>query len=379
MNTVTQHIYSANGTIFFAFITSMIVCFLITPVVIKIVNLKQLMDEPNARSSHVKKTATLGGLSIFAAILIGYTIWGNFTLFHGLSMQYIISSLVILFFIGLKDDILELKPVSKLLAQILAALIVVYGAKLKISSLFGLFGIVHIHPYLAIALTVFIFVIIINSYNLIDGIDGLAASIGLVVTISFGFWFYKVGHTPLTILSACLAGALIGFMRYNFSRKEKIFMGDTGSMIVGFMLAVFTIKFIQMNEAPYTDFYIPNAPTLAIAVLIVPLFDTLRVLSMRIIHRRPPFYPDRSHIHHILIDKGFSHIQASGLLFGSNILIILLTLYFLRDASPSWSALGIVGLFVLYSFIFRKSSSSANFNPEKEMEQNPQVGETLES
>lgn len=361
MNSVAEQIYTSHGTLLLAFVTSMVVCFLMTPVVIKVANLKHLMDEPNARSSHTQKTATLGGLSIFASILIGFTIWCNFNQLPGLSLQYLISSLVILFFIGLKDDILDLSPYSKLIAQILAALIVVYGANLRIESLFGLFGIQEISTTLSIIITVFVFIIIINSYNLIDGIDGLAASIGIVAAISFGFWFYLVDSFQLAILASTLVGALVGFLRYNFSEKEKIFMGDTGSMIVGFVLAVFSIKFIQMNQEPTINYWVPNAPIVAITILIIPLFDTLRVFLLRILNGRPPFYPDRTHIHHLLIDRKISHLAASSILFVANIILVFVAFRWLRDTDTTWTSVGFISLFVFYAYILRNGSKTANF------------------
>ena len=369
MEALFQKLSYGSGSVVLAFVTSLIVCILITPVVIEVAKVKHLMDEPNHRSSHKHRTATLGGLSIFAAVLIGFTIWGNFVNTSGL--QFIISSLIILFFISLNDDILGMSPLTKLFAQILAALIVVYGADLRIQGFFGIMGIETLPFELSAAMTVFVFVVVINCYNLIDGIDGLAASIGIVASAFFGLWFYLVGSYSVAVLASSLIGALCGFLRYNFSKERKIFMGDTGSMIIGFIIAVFTIKFISMNEVTHFDlFWIPNAPIIAVSVLIIPLFDTLRVFMMRISQGKSPFYPDRSHVHHILIDKNLKHWQASLILFLFNVMVVLLAVVFFKDMSTGASALFYLGFFVVYSFaLYRPASKNKPLEKETEEEQ----------
>lgn len=283
------------------------------PVIINISRLKNLMDEPGERSSHSNRTPTLGGVAIFASILIGYFLWENPD--GGILINLSMVGLVVLFFLGVKDDILVLSPTKKMIFQIVSAALLVVGADLRLDNFFGIFGIYQISYIPSFFLTIFVFIALINAINLIDGIDGLAGGIGMFASIMFGAWFYLNQQYALACLAGSLSGALLGFLRFNFSRTSKIFMGDTGSLIVGFILTVFAIQFVRLNVTSRFD---PNAyfsaPILAIVILIVPIFDTLRVFSIRIMNRTSPFVGDRNHLHHILVDLGLTHFQASFIL-----------------------------------------------------------------
>lgn len=162
-------------------------------------------------------------------------------------LQYIMASMLILFFIGIKDDLVELTAWKKLLGQILAAVIVVHFADIKIFNIFGLFGLNEIPLWLTYPLTVFTIVVITNSFNLIDGIDGLAGSIGVLTSLTFGAWFLAFGETQFAIWSFSLTGALLSFLYFN-KTPAKIFMGDTGSLIIGFTAAILAIQFIEFNR-----------------------------------------------------------------------------------------------------------------------------------
>jgi UDP-N-acetylmuramyl pentapeptide phosphotransferase/UDP-N-acetylglucosamine-1-phosphate transferase len=357
-----SYINSALGQAVLALITSLFVSLLATPVVIKIARDKQLMDKPNERSSHSSATPRLGGLAIFISVIISFTIWGNFLKIGGL--QYILSATALLFFMGLKDDMIGTSNISKLLVQILSALILVFGADLHIGSLFGLFGIFQINEYLSVLLTTFVIVVIINSYNLIDGIDGLAAGIAIIASLAFGIWFFRVGWYSMCVLSVCLVGALIGFLRFNLSKTDKIFMGDAGSLLVGLIIAVFTVKFIQMNETPHDGgIYVKNAPIMAISVLIVPLFDTLRVFLLRALEGHSPFHADRRHIHHILIDKGFTHFRASIILYAATLVSAILVYLLFANTHITPTTIVATTLFGIYTYIFRKPENKTNDTP----------------
>ncbi|WP_420154448.1 MraY family glycosyltransferase [Siphonobacter sp.] len=303
------------------------------------------MKEPEARSAHSNRTPTLGGIAIFAGTMIGYFLWqpDGETHLHHLA----IAGIIILFFTGVKDDILVIAPMKKMLAQIFASALVIIGADLRINDFFGILGI-HQIPYLiSVLLTVFIFIALTNAINLIDGIDGLAGGIGLIASMIFGSWFLLNAQYPLAILAASLSGSLLGFIRFNFSRTSKIFMGDTGSLILGFVLTLFAVKFIHLNTGAGA---ILDAPILAIVVLVVPIFDTLRVFIIRIMDGRSPFTPDKNHTHHILLAQGLSHFQATCALCG---LTIGLTGFFLlirHSITTNQSLLILVGLFIAYNY-----------------------------
>jgi UDP-N-acetylmuramyl pentapeptide phosphotransferase/UDP-N-acetylglucosamine-1-phosphate transferase len=311
-------------------IIAMVISLRSIPVIINISGLRGLMDNPVKRSSHKTPTPTFGGVAIFAGVLIGYMIW-NFG-DEGILIHKVFAGTVILFFLGVKDDLYALSPTKKMIVQVLASAIVVIGSDLRISDLFGIFGISHIHYIISILLTIFIFVAMINSFNLIDGIDGLAGGIAMIASTGFGMWFLVNHHYSLACLALCLAGSLVGFLRFNFSQNQKIFMGDTGSLIIGYIITVLAVKFIHLNvmHAWEADISFVSAPIIAVVILIIPIFDTIRVFSIRILRGKSPFKADRLHMHHLLIDNNLSHMQASFSLYLTTIIFTSLT-YFARS------------------------------------------------
>ncbi len=324
------------------------------PAVIRVAREKHLLEEPNGRSSHAQKTPCLGGIAIFASLSIVFLLVAHLYPATAGKSHLILPSLIILFFIGLKDDILVIDPYKKLVAQLIAAGLLIACANVRIGSLFGLFGVYELPYLVSFALTVFIFVVVINSYNLIDGIDGLAGSLGIISALAFGAYFYTIGLAWATVLCATLIGSLLSFLFFNFSARNKVFMGDSGSLIVGFVLAILAITFIQANETT-NPFPITNAPTVAIILLAVPLFDALRVFSQRLIAGRAPFRADRNHVHHFMIDRGLNHAQATLLLSGLNGLLIAVGFVLIPDASVGLSFAGLTGVFLFYSFTLRRN------------------------
>lgn len=342
-----------NSNLFHLVVSAMVACAVsITaiPVIINISRLKNLVATPVERSSHEVATPTLGGVAVFASTLISYFLWENPD--EGQLIHLSISSIVILFFLGVKDDILILAPKKKMYIQIAASLLVVVLGDLRIENLFGIFGIYSVPYFISLPLTVFVFIALINAVNLIDGIDGLMGGIGMIAGGLFGVWFYLNEHYALACLAASMSGSLLGFLRFNFSKTSKIFMGDTGSLIVGFILALFAVRFIQLNIQYRFD---PNstfaAPILAIIVLVVPIFDTLRVFIIRLKNKKSPFVADRNHLHHLLIDNGLSHFQASLVLWIFTIMSTLLFVFISRNAENTTSLYLLCGLFGLYMFV----------------------------
>jgi UDP-N-acetylmuramyl pentapeptide phosphotransferase/UDP-N-acetylglucosamine-1-phosphate transferase len=262
-------------------------------------------------------------MAIFAGLIFAITFWTDQV--QIVELQYIITSLLILFFIGIKDDLVNLRASKKLLGQVLAALILVHMAEVKLTTFYGMFGIHDIPVWFSYILSVFTCVVITNAFNLIDGIDGLAGSLGIVGAFTFGLWFHFLDMTQYSILCSALIGSLLAFLWFN-KTPARIFMGDTGSMLIGFVMALLAIKFIESVRVLPRDhaYKILSVPVFTCTVLIIPLFDTLRVFIIRMSKRKSPFHPDRNHIHHILIDMGLSHMQATGVLVLFNILMILL-------------------------------------------------------
>ena len=256
--------------IILAFITALSLTYLAIPSIIDISKKKHLFDEPGERRSHTVSTPSLGGIAIFAGTIFSIILWTPFKEDFG-ELQYILCAFIIIFLIGAKDDIDPISPSKKFIGEIFAAAILVFRANIRITSLYGLFGIDEI-PYVAsVILSIFTIIVIINAFNLIDGINGLSGSVGLIICFTFGFWFYKVDRIELAIVAFSLAGSIVAFLRYNVT-PAKIFMGDTGALLLGLVGAILAIEFIEMHKMISTKYQNFNsAPAVAIAILILPL------------------------------------------------------------------------------------------------------------
>ena len=312
-----------------------------TPSFITIAKLKHLFDDPSDdRKIHTRKIPLMGGMMIFAGTLFSFLLW--LPVDEMGVIKYLVPSLLIMFFIGMKDDIIGTAPVKKLAAHIIVAFIMVFMAEVKLTSLHGLFGIKEISEWAGIMLTIFTYIVIINAFNLIDGVDGLAAGVGLIASTVFGFWFYYAGDLTYAVLAFSLAGGLLGFLRFNFS-PAKIFMGDSGSLTIGFLIAVMAIELVEY-EAQELPEIINNIskPILAMSILVYPLIDTIRVFTLRAIKGVSPFTADRNHIHHRLIDIGLSHAQTVIIIYIFNLLIIGASV-FAQRFDPSYSFVVIMG------------------------------------
>lgn len=294
--------------IFQPVLLSFAICYVSIPVIIAIANLKQLYDEPTVRKIHSKPIAALGGVALFAAVLISFTFFTNFAVIS--ELQYLIPSSIILFFIGLKDDILVISPFKKFAGQILAAFILIYKGNFLISSLYGFLGFNSLGPILSILFTGLTILMIINAFNLIDGVNGLAALLSVISCTFFGLIFYYTNEISYAILSFTVVGALIGFLVFNWT-PAKIFMGDTGSLFLGLVNAILVIKFTNVGDINIASINISQNALVGLAVLFIPLSDTLRVFTIRILSGKSPFYSDVNHIHHLLLRRGLSHSQVT--------------------------------------------------------------------
>lgn len=306
-----------------AFLLSLLVGLISIPVIIDVARKKNLVDMPNHRTSHKGSIPNLGGMAIFGGFSIAVLMFNVGS--EAVNAAYLIAGSMVVFFIGLKDDVLELSPFKKMMGQFVAALILILFADLRITDLQGLFGIHEIGYFPSVIITIFLFIVIINSFNLVDGIDGLAAGLAIVATVFYTEWFFKAGETGLVIMGLSLIGVLLAFLRYNLlDSKYKIFMGDTGSLLIGFFLSVMTIHFNELNLTGNAVNTLQSAPAVSFAIMMVPLFDTLRLFIVRLYRKCTPFAPDRAHMHHFLLRLGFSHLNATYLLMLVNILFVLL-------------------------------------------------------
>ncbi|MEL6673511.1 MAG: MraY family glycosyltransferase [Bacteroidota bacterium] len=278
------------------------------PAIIKVAQEKALFDLPDARKQHAQPTPPMGGIAIFVSFFLAFAIWADPA--ELLYLKYPFIGIVLLFFMGLKDDLLEMKASHKFVIQIFIATLVA-GGGLRIEHLHGLFSIYELGIFSQYTITILFIVGFVNAFNLIDGIDGLSGGLGMIASLVLGIMFISLNLWVYAALSLALAGSLLGFLWFNFA-PAKIFMGDAGSLVVGFLIALLSISFLNFS-APLSAFSSFNSfgPALIFALLMVPLVDTLQVMFSRVIQGRSPFSPDRNHVHHHLIRMGFSHQEAS--------------------------------------------------------------------
>lgn len=330
-NSICLNIFGIK--VLFAFSLSAILSYLAIPIILKISRRKNLMAVPGQRSSHDINVPNLGGVAIFYSIGICAPIFA-YELFE--TYKFLFPALVILFYVGVLDDILELKASKKLMAQIVVAILMVIGSDVRLRSLFGLFGIEELPYLVSIILSVFAFIIMINAFNLIDGIDGLAGTFAIICCLIFGVNYARLDeyNYPMATLCVIIIGALISFLSYNLSsnRSKKIFMGDTGSMIIGFLLSFTGFYFIDIftfqDLSNISHLHLESAPIIAFAILMLPIIDTLSVIIVRLINGLSPLKADKNHIHHKLLRLGFTHKKATLFIISYYITIVLITYIF---------------------------------------------------
>ena len=321
-----------------------LITFFAIPVIIQVAKDKKLFDEPDERKVHKNVIPTLGGLGIFAGFIIATLMCVPSAISS--ELQYFAAATTVIFFLGIKDDILILSASKKFVGQLIAAGIIIKFGGIQISNFHGFLGVYEIPHITGTIISLFTIIVITNSFNLIDGIDGLAGSLGLLTTLVFGTYFFYAGQLTYAVMAFALSGSIIGFLIYNFS-PAKIFMGDTGSLLLGLINSILVIKFINTAGNPASNFPIESAPAIGFSILMIPLFDTLRVFGLRIIQRRSPFSPDRTHVHHFLLDLGLSHRMVT-------ITCVLVNITFITMAF-SMRGLGtttVLGVLLLSAFIF---------------------------
>lgn len=305
-----------------SFILAFSMTYIVIPSIIRVSREKGLFDNPERRKAHTSAIPTLGGAAVFLGMILPTALFGDTSFEH--EFKYMIIGLLILFFIGIKDDILVISAKKKLIAEIFAIAIVVVLGNIRVTNFHGFLGIEELPYFVSIGFTVFMFIVIINGFNLIDGIDGLASGIGILTILSFGIWFILIGHNPYAAFCFSTVGALLAFFRYNvFSERNKIFLGDTGSLIIGLITSIFTVRFLESSLTESFGSIYLSAPAIAIGLLIVPLIDTLRVFTLRLAGGISPFKPDRFHIHHRLLELDVSHLHSTLIILGFNLLIFI--------------------------------------------------------
>ncbi|WP_258102662.1 glycosyltransferase family 4 protein [Marinoscillum sp. MHG1-6] len=312
-------------SLFIAILTGFLLTFILMPIIIKVSKSIDLLDMPDRRKVHDVSTPSFGGAAVFVGFLIAIIL--SISLADLAVYKFFLAGMLMIFLLGVRDDVSSLQAKQKLAVQILSAFLVVYFSEIKLQGLYGLFGL-HELPYgLQEIISIFMIVVLTNSFNLVDGIDGLAGSVAVFILTVFAYFFYFSGEIVLAAMSLSLVGALMAFLFFNWY-PSQVFMGDTGSMFLGFMVSVLCIKSIDLaNIGGYGPLVNVEAPVaMGIALLIVPIYDTLRVFAIRIWHGRSPMVPDRNHIHHSLLNLGMTHSTATIALIIANVSTAALSL-----------------------------------------------------
>lgn len=286
------------------------------------------MAVPEGRSSHADATPNLGGAGLFIAFSLCLAIFGVLFGFENIELKHlliVLTAVTILFFLGIKDDLIGISPLKKLLGQTIVAILIIALIDVRIHNLGGIFNIIELPYLLSVIVTIFGVLFFVNAFNLIDGVDGLAGSIAIIASASFGFFFFMNQDFFMALISFILIGSLSAFLIFNFSKDNKLFMGDSGSLFIGFLLIFQAMYFLGSGyEFPPQDI-IPNSAVLIFAILSYPIIDTTRVFIVRIANGKSPFTADRNHLHHRLLNLGLSHKKVTLVICTINVIAIAST------------------------------------------------------
>lgn len=329
-----------------ALLLSFGITFFIIPQILKIAQQKQLYDLPNNRKEHLKPIPALGGISFFISFWIVIFAVGDLTLLKELRLLVVGSFLLLI--VGIKDDLIEVKALTKLFWQLFVGALL-FAANFRMTGLYGLFGIAELPIYASFFLTILTVAFLINAFNLVDGINGLAGSLTLFGVGGFGFLFWQAGLYNWTLVSVVMIGILLAFLKYNFG-KADIFMGDNGSTFLGLIMSALFIKLVNISPEK-----LPISPLLiGLSLVVIPTFDLLRVFAVRILQGGSPFRADRNHLHHLLRKMGKSHrwvVLVTLLLHG-----LIISWVLLSQEATTLSFIAWITLFLLaFTFVLKIS------------------------
>jgi len=328
------------------FISAFVIAMVCIPPIITLVNKYRLHDIPDSRKEHSLPTATLGGIAIVIGMTLSIALWFPSS-FPG-EMVTCFFSMAVLCAMGITDDLNDLSPKYKFIVEIaLACLIALSG--IRINTFGGLFGLNELPITAQYSFTILAIVGIINAFNFIDGIDGLAGGMGFMSLITIGIFLTIGNDTNFALVAFALAGSVLGFLFFNMN-PAKIFMGDTGSLVVGFILSILCTRFIQGNSNAAQPI-IKAAPLFALGMVLIPVFDAVRVSSLRIWKGQSPFQPDRTHLHHLLTNAGISHTLTSKIICAIHG-FVLIEVYWLREMKPIFILLMLIATMMLVTIAF---------------------------
>lgn len=334
--------------------------FLLIPVQIRLLTKLELYDSQKDHKIHSSYTPSMAGIAIFAGVLVALLI--AMPLSEWAKLKYFFIGTSLMFFIGLRDDILGLSPIKKLISQLLPIFIIVFFGKLSLGSSFLGVPSPNVSPWIVFVLVVVAFVLITNAYNLIDGLDGLAGVTGVIVLSFFGVWFFIAGESYLSLIALSVVGSILAFLKFNW-QPSRIFMGDTGALLIGFIVSFFAITFLEVNENGASEFNISFSSSIGTlcCVLIIPVFDTSRVVIFRLRKGLSPFKADKNHIHHQFLKLGYNHAQSVIRIGAINIAFVVLAIL-LRKQSDLVVIPLVVALCLLINFALKWAQKNAGTN-----------------
>lgn len=333
--------------ILLSLLTAFTVCLLTIPVIIRFAKKFNLLDTPNSRKLHASPMPTLGGIAIFIGMMISLVFW--YPILENNLMFYFFISVFVMFLIGIWDDLKNIPAIIKFIIQLVLSFIIAWSG-IRITSFEGFFFIWELPEIFQYFITILLITGLTNAFNLIDGIDGLAGSLGFMSLIGLGIFLHISGDTIMMLIDFALAGSLLAFLYFNLS-PARIFMGDTGSLVIGFVIAVSCVHLINFNQSELVT-SLSNALILSLGLVMIPVFDMIRVIVIRIVKGKSPFTADQNHIHHILLSNGFPHekvTQKICLVHG----VVLLVVYWMQDLKMEYSML-ILFVFLLLVVEFFK-------------------------
>lgn len=325
------------------------------PKILKIAILKNLVDNPDERKLQRRPIPVMGGIAVFFGIVAG--LCSSQITFFSPAVFVLIAAMTIMLYVGTIDDILDLSPYTRFLIEIAVVAFIMLVNNNGINCFWGLWGLDVIPMWIAAPLTIFAAVGIINAINLIDGVNGLSSGFCFMASVMFAIMFYISGNTTMMILATSAAGAIIPFFLHNvFGYNTRMFIGDGGTLVIGTMMSMFVINILKDTSlsAPFAQEGMGLIP-FTLSVLAVPVFDTLRVMSARIIRGSSPFNPDKTHLHHLFIELGFSHIGTTVSILSLNFFVIVAWFVaYKMGASVDVQLYIVLTLSILITFVFYK-------------------------
>lgn len=327
------------------------------PHILSIAKEKNIVDNPDARKLQRIPIPVMGGIAVVFGLLAGvmaFNLFGNFN-----DMAALFVAVVVIMFVGLVDDIKGLSPRLRFVVEILLIAYLIYATGNQINDFHGLWGVDMLPSWASVPLTIFACVGIINAINMIDGVDGYSSGYCIMASFYFGWSFYRLGNVRMVALAAIMVASLLPFFCCNvFGKHSKMFIGDSGTLSMGVLISYFVSNILTAsNNVEVVMAGNLGLIPLTLAVMSVPIFDTLRVMSSRILRKCSPFHPDKTHLHHAFIDLGFSHIGTTFSILSMNTLVVICWYVAYRLGATIdvqlyiVIAMGVMITFGLYSFI----------------------------